>query len=74
MNKLQVLRIVNSFLFISFLLQVATSLFIFFRIRTSFSRTIFEIHEYNGLTMITLALIHLYLNWGWIRTNILKKR
>ena len=74
MNKAMVLRVVNATLFFSFIAQVITSLLIFFRIKTPNTPLVFEIHEYSGLFMITLALTHITLNWGWIKANFFKKR
>jgi hypothetical protein len=37
-------------------------------------QTIFEVHEHNGVLLIALAIIHIVLNWGWIKTNFLKKQ
>lgn len=72
MNKLRLLKAVNLMLFISFLMQCISSVIIFFRIKVPHTQAIFEFHEYNGLAMITLAAIHIILNWGWIRANFLK--
>lgn len=74
MNKILTLRVVNMVLFFSFVLQVITSIIIFFKIRLPNMEAIFEFHEYNGLLMILLALVHITLNWGWIRANFFKKR
>jgi hypothetical protein len=74
MNKVMVLRVVNAALFLSFILQVVTSLIIFLRINISFKHLIFEVHEYNGLCMIALVVVHIALNFGWIRANFFKKR
>ena len=50
--------------------------FIFSGIKLPFKALIFDIHEYNGLLLITLVLVHIYLNWGWIRATFFpaKKR
>ena len=74
MNKFGVLRIVNMVLFCSFIVQVITSIIIFFRIKTHNTQLVFEIHEYNGLLMIILAATHIALNWGWVKANFFKKR
>ena len=73
MNKLGILKIVNAALLVSFIAQALTSITIFSGIDIPQMRMILKIHIYNGLGMITLAFIHLVLNWGWIRANYLKR-
>jgi len=70
MNKLRLLKLTNTVLFISFSVQVVTSCIIFFRIKVPHPQSVFEIHEYNDLLMIAVALLHVTLNWGWIRANL----
>jgi cytochrome b561 len=33
----------------------------------------FKIHEYTGYLFFVLAVIHIYLNWTWIRSTFFKK-
>ncbi|MBN1129543.1 MAG: DUF4405 domain-containing protein [Chitinispirillaceae bacterium] len=33
----------------------------------------FTIHEYAGYLFFVLAIIHIYLNWTWIRSTFFKK-
>lgn len=73
MNKLKALKIVNPILFLSFLVQLVTSLIIVLRIRAPHLKAYFEIHQYNGLLFIALILVHVYLNFGWIRAAYFKK-
>jgi hypothetical protein len=72
MNKNKILRVLNAFLFLSFLVQATTSLIIFFKIPVPSRKINFEIHEYNGLLLITMAFLHIYLNWNWIKATYLK--
>ena len=74
MNKAVALRIVNTVLFFSFILQAFTSIIILLRLKTHYARLIFEVHEYNGIFMIIIAATHIILNWGWIKANFFKKR
>ena len=74
MNKAAALRAVNTILFFSFILQALTSIIIFLKIKTPYTHSIFEVHEYNGIFMIMLAAAHITLNWGWIKANFFKKR
>lgn len=32
----------------------------------------YQAHQITGLVLIGCAVLHVYLNWGWIRTNLLK--
>lgn len=74
MSKITLLRWVNVCLIFSFLVQAVTSSIIFFKIKLPNVTAVFELHEYNGLLMITLVTAHIILNWGWIRANFLKKK
>jgi len=74
MNKVLALRIVNTVLVFSFILQAITVAIIFLKIRTSYNHIVFEIHEYNGLLIIAVVIAHVTLNWGWIKANLLRKR
>ncbi len=38
------------------------------------SETLGEVHEFAGIIFFIVALIHLYYNWSWVRTNILGKK
>ena len=73
MNKAVALRIVNMTLFFSFVTQVITSIIILLRIKIPHTQLTFEIHEYNGLFMLIIAVVHITLNWGWIKANFFKK-
>ena len=73
MNKVKLLRVVNILLFSSFAAQAITSIMIFFKLKIIRPAIIFEIHEYNGLLMIALAVTHITLNWGWIKANFFKR-
>ena len=74
MNKVGVLRVVNTVLFLSFILQAITIVIILFRIKTPNMRLIFEVHEYNGILMVVMAVTHITLNRGWIKANFFKKK
>jgi hypothetical protein len=70
MNKQRLLIAVNSLLGLSVIIQVLTVLSFGFVRSEAFG----EIHEINGYVIIGLVCVHIYLNWAWIRYNILKKR
>ena len=72
MNKALALRVVNTVLFFSFILQAVTVAIILLKIKIPYRELIFEVHQYNGLFMIVLVVMHITLNWGWVKANILK--
>lgn len=68
MDKNLLLKFVNLILLLLFISQASSSL-----LHHSLSHKIFEIiHEGGGIMLIIMSLIHLLLNWGWIRVNFLK--
>ena len=69
MDKRKLLLITNIILLLSFLTQTTT--IILFQLMRS--KTVFEIHENNGFVLILAAILYVYLNWSWIRVNILKR-
>ncbi|MCX6111923.1 MAG: hypothetical protein NTY22_01380 [Proteobacteria bacterium] len=69
MNKRKLLLITNIVLLLAFLTQTTTV--ILFQIIKS--KLVFEIHKTNGLVFILALILHAYLNWSWIRVNILKR-
>jgi hypothetical protein len=71
MNKLSLLKVLNPLLVLSFLLQAVTVVFIM--LRTGPEWTI-KVHIYNGLAFLALALVHVMLNWGWIKANMFKRK
>jgi len=72
-TKARMMVILNPILFVSLLIQILTSLFMFFNLFTSKSEIWFGLHQYNGLVFIFLALLHLMLNWSWVKANFFKK-
>jgi hypothetical protein len=71
MNKFKLVKIINSALLASFLIQAFTSIVIFFQL--SEDRIIYQTHKYNGLLMVILAISHIAFNWGWVRVTFFKK-
>ena len=74
MNKAALLRIINPVLFLSFVVQGATGLILFFDLKVPGEELVSNIHGYNGLFMIVLAGTHLFLNWSWVQANFFKKK
>ena len=70
MNKRNLLKIVNVLLAVLILNQATTAL-----IHDLLPKDAFEfLHEGGGVTMFVLALVHVYLNWAWVKANILPGR
>ena len=67
MNKRNLLKIVNVILAILILNQATTAL-----LHDLLSRDAFEfLHEGGGVILFLAALVHVYLNWAWVKANIL---
>ena len=69
MNKQKVLKIVNSVMAADFILLAGTALS-----DDIIPKEIYQIvHPILGYTFLVCVLSHVYLNWNWIKTNMLKK-
>ncbi len=70
MKKQSVLVVVNSALFVDFLLLIVSALL---RLRIPYE--IYRVgHPVLGYTLLALVISHIILNFNWIRANILKKK
>ena len=70
MNKKTLLKIVNVLLGILILNQATTGLF-----KNILPHSVFEfLHEGGGVTLFIAALVHIYLNWAWVKANLLPGR
>ena len=68
LRKITALKIINLLLLVSFLLQAGSGVF-----HSKISPEVYEwVHEWNGILLIILAINHLILNWGWMKTNYFK--
>ena len=76
--RARLFKVATILLAASFFVQAITVIgMVFFRepaLRAGILSALSEIHEYNGFLFTALVLVHLYLNWGWVKANILKKR
>ncbi len=68
MKKQKLLFATNILLFLLILNQLTTVL-----IKDFVDPEFFEIHEIGGFLLIALVLVHLVLNWGWVRSNVFAK-
>ena len=66
MSRIQALKILNPVLF----------LLIAFQIISGLNPLIipYQVHQWVGIVIAAGILLHLTLNWTWIRTNILRWR
>ena len=77
MNKQLALKIVNPLLFVALIVQALTGVALAFHLffsRPKLYEMIGELHEHTGLVFVALALIHLYLNWGWVKSQFAKRK
>lgn len=69
MTRTSALKIVNPILGVFLLNQVITGL-----LRDMLSREAYEVlHEGGGIVFALVTLLHVVLNWNWIRANFLRK-
>ena len=69
MKKLTGLKITNVILLILFLCQATTGLAHPFIEHESFE----TIHPPVGVLLIIAAIVHIVLNWGWVKANLLTR-
>jgi len=70
MNKARWLKRVNVVLFLFLLYQATTGL-----LSHVMNDDVFEvIHPVGGVILVALGLVHLGLNWGWVRTSLLARK
>jgi hypothetical protein len=66
MSRIQALKILNPILFVLIIFQIYSGL----------NPLIipYQVHQWVGIAIAVGILLHLALNWAWIRTNILRRR
>lgn len=70
MNKANLLKRLNPLLFLALLFQAASGVFYFL-----VGGEVWEdIHLFGGFMMIVIAGLHIFLNWGWVKSNYFKKK
>jgi hypothetical protein len=75
LKKQNLLKWINGLLIIAFLCAAAgVLLYRYGPLAWQGHEILYQIHTISGLLFIFLGLIHLSLNWSWIRTVYLKKR
>jgi hypothetical protein len=66
MNKAKALKVLNPVLAIVFLFQALSGLLP--------AVVPYNAHRAGGIALVIGIGLHLFLNWGWIRANFLKRR
>lgn len=69
MNRLSALKLTNAMLFFTFLGQVGTGAGHELMGYKAFA----IVHPGLGVVLCVLALIHLSLNWGWVKNSFFKR-
>ena len=70
MNKRNLLKVANVLLAVLILNQAITALLHDFIPKDVFG----YLHEGGGVTLFIAALVHVYLNWAWVKSNLLHGR
>jgi ABC-type uncharacterized transport system involved in gliding motility auxiliary subunit len=65
MSRIQALKILNPILFLLIAFQIVSGLTLLVS---------YQVHQTLGLVIAGGVLLHLVLNWAWIRTNIFRWR
>ncbi|MDP8221598.1 MAG: hypothetical protein P9X26_09640 [Candidatus Stygibacter frigidus] len=75
MKKLKALKVVNIFMILAFL-AAALSLVFYKWIPSAIQGEsfLYEMHEFAGTIFIIIGIIHLVLNFGWIKSMYFKKK
>jgi hypothetical protein len=72
MDKAKMLKVLNPILFLCILIQGLSVLIKSVTGYNNYTDILINVHTYNGYVFFGLLLFHLYLNWTWIKTNILR--
>lgn len=76
-NKQLALKIVNTLLFLALIVQAVTGAALAFHLffsQPKLYEMIGELHEHAGFVFIALAAMHVYLNWGWVKSQFAKRK
>jgi predicted ferric reductase len=74
MKKQKILKILNLFLLLTFLLTALALIFYkFIPSEVQGSEILYEAHEISGLIFILLGIFHFILNFNWVKAMYFKK-
>ncbi len=68
MSKQTLLKIINPVIALLLLNQAATGL-----LHNVLPHGVFEFMHKGGWILFILTILHLYLNWGWVKSNLIPK-
>ena len=69
MTKMTALKVVNPLLGLALSIQALTGLF-----HALLPREVFEtLHLWGGVVLLMIALLHVSLNWGWVRATYFRR-
>jgi cytochrome b subunit of formate dehydrogenase len=76
MAKLSKLLVVNVGVFILFLIQAVTGGWIWIDILGGFRPplALLRFHPISGIVLTVFILLHIYLNWKWIKVQLLNQK
>lgn len=70
MGKAAALKVVNPVLGVLLVSQLVTGL-----VGDSLPHEVFEVlHEGGGIALVAMAVLHVILNWSWVRANYLRRK
>ncbi|HNQ50667.1 MAG: DUF4405 domain-containing protein [Candidatus Omnitrophica bacterium] len=70
MDKTKALVAVNAVLFAAASIQVISG----FMLILTGSPAAYRVHKYNAAFFPVILIVHLALNWGWVKAVVLKRR
>lgn len=70
MKKNKLLKVINPIMFILVVLQLVSAILM----EATGDSVVKEIHEINGFLLVILVIVHLRLNWNWVKANFFKSR
>jgi len=69
--KNKALKIINPILFVLFALALVAMVLMQLELG---SRFIYNLHVISGGLFFALGIVHLILNWGWVRNSFFKRK
>lgn len=70
MGKTKALVAVNAVLFAGASIQAISG----FMLMLTGSSAAYRVHTYNAAFFLVILIVHLALNWGWVKAVVLKRR
>jgi len=67
--KQKALKIINPILMISLFIQIiAVGLLVGEVAEEQIGQVVFLTHKFNGMALVLIGLVHLILNWNWVKS------